>query len=100
MFPLEVCARCLSITTASNWLLNFIIAFVTPYMTNPEYGDLKSKVFYVWLVFCAIGIFFVYFCIYATKNLTLEQVNELFLNVSKAWSQIISYHLRIWVWTW
>ncbi|KFZ10902.1 hypothetical protein V502_07865 [Pseudogymnoascus sp. VKM F-4520 (FW-2644)] len=54
-------------------------------MTDPEYGDLKSKVFYVWLVFCAIGIFFVYFCIYETKNLTLEQVDELFLNASKAW---------------
>ncbi|KAG0646972.1 Major facilitator-type transporter ecdD [Hyphodiscus hymeniophilus] len=85
MFPLKVRARCLSITTASNWLLNFVIAFVTPYMTDSQYGDLKSKVFYVWLVFCAIGIFFVYFCIYETKNLTLEQVDELFLNVNKAW---------------
>ncbi len=85
MFPLKVRARCLSITTASNWLLNFIIAFVTPYMTDAQYGDLKSKVFYVWVAFCAISIFFVYFCIYETKNLTLEQVDELFLSVSKAW---------------
>ena len=75
----------MSITTASNWLLNFIIAFVTPYMTDAEYGNLKSKVFYVWLVFCALGIVFVWTCVYETKNLTLEQVDELFLNINKAW---------------
>ncbi len=85
MFPLKVRAKCLSITTASNWLLNFIIAFVTPYMTDAQYGNLKSKVFYVWLVFCAMGIVFVWSCVYETKNLTLEQVDELFLSVNKAW---------------
>jgi SP family sugar:H+ symporter-like MFS transporter len=30
-------------------------------------------------------VFFVYFCIYETKGLTLEQVDELYGKVSKAW---------------
>ncbi len=32
LFPLKVRAKCLSMTTASNWLLNWAIAYSTPYM--------------------------------------------------------------------
>jgi MFS transporter, SP family, sugar:H+ symporter len=32
LFPLQVRAKCLSMTTASNWLLNWAIAYSTPYM--------------------------------------------------------------------
>ena len=34
-FPLKARAKGLSITTSSNWLLNFIIGYVTPYMVDP-----------------------------------------------------------------
>jgi MFS transporter, SP family, sugar:H+ symporter len=34
LFPLKVRAKCLSMTTATNWLLNFAIAYATPYMVN------------------------------------------------------------------
>lgn len=48
LFPLQVRAKCLSMTTATNWLLNFAIAYATPYMVNEEAGNLQSKVFFVW----------------------------------------------------
>lgn len=48
MFPLKVRAKCLSITTATNWLLNWAIAYATPYMVNEEYANLGSKVFFIW----------------------------------------------------
>ena len=48
LFPLKVRAKCLSMTTATNWLLNFAIAYSTPYMVNEEYGNLQSRVFFVW----------------------------------------------------
>ncbi|KAK4990539.1 hypothetical protein LTR28_001449, partial [Elasticomyces elasticus] len=50
LFPLKVRAKCLSMTTATNWLLNFAIAYSTPYMVNsgPGYANLKSRVFFVW----------------------------------------------------
>jgi hypothetical protein len=49
LFPLKVRAKCLSMTTATNWLLNFAIAYSTPYMVNegPGYANLQSKVFFV-----------------------------------------------------
>ena len=69
IFPLKARAKGLSITTASNWLLNWAIAYATPYMVNsgPGNANLQSKVFFVWGGFCVICTVFVYFMIYETK---------------------------------
>lgn len=74
-------------TTASNWLLNWAIAYATPYMVDdgPGNANLQAKVFFVWGGFCFICIAFVYFMIYETKGLSLEQVDELYAKVPKAW---------------
>ncbi|KAF2203713.1 high affinity glucose transporter RGT2 [Delitschia confertaspora ATCC 74209] len=85
LFPLKVRAKCLSMTTAANWLLNWAIAYSTPYMVNSDHANLQSKVFFVWGSFCFVCIAFVYFMIYETKGLSLEQVDELYGVVSKAW---------------
>jgi SP family sugar:H+ symporter-like MFS transporter len=72
---------------ASNWLLNFAIGYATPYMVNdgPGNANLGAKVFFVWGGFCFICGFFVWALIYETKGLSLEQVDELYGKVSKAW---------------
>lgn len=85
MFPLKVRAKCLSMTTATNWLFNWAIAYATPYMVNEEYANLQSKVFFLWGSFCFVCIAFVWFMIYETKGLSLEEVDELFGVCSKAW---------------
>jgi len=85
LFPLKARAKCLSMTTASNWLLNWAIAYSTPYMVDADRANLQSKVFFVWGSFCFVCIAFVYFMIYETKGLSLEQVDELYGIVSKAW---------------
>ncbi|KAF2181701.1 glucose transporter-like protein [Zopfia rhizophila CBS 207.26] len=85
LFPLKVRAKCLSMTTASNWLLNWAIAYSTPYMVDEDHANLQSKVFFVWGSFCFVCIAFVFFMIYETKNLSLEQVDELYGIVTKAW---------------
>lgn len=87
IFPLKVRAKSLSMTTASNWLLNWAIAYSTPYLVNPGAGnaDLGSKVFFIWGSFCFICVLFVYFMIYETKGLSLEQVDELYAKVDKAY---------------
>lgn len=48
IFPLKVRAKSLSMTTASNWLLNWAIAYATPFMVDagPGNADLGSKVFF------------------------------------------------------
>lgn len=87
IFPLKVRAKSLSMTTASNWLLNWAIAYATPYLVNegPGNAGLQSKVFFIWGGCCFICIFFVWAFIYETKGLSLEQVDELYAKVPKAW---------------
>ena len=87
IFPLKSRAKCLSMTTATNWLLNWAIAYSTPYMVDdgPGNANLGSKVFFVWGGFCLICCFFVWGLIYETKGLSLEQVDELYAKTSKAW---------------
>ena len=85
MFPLKVRARCLSMTTATNWLFNFAIAYSTPYLVDEKEANLQAKVFFIWGCFCLIAIAFVWAFIYETKGLTLEQVDELYGVVNKAW---------------
>ncbi|KAI1820447.1 high-affinity glucose transporter RGT2 [Xylaria intraflava] len=80
IFPLNIRAKSLSFSTASNWLLNFVIAFVTPYLVDfgPNYANLQSKVFFIWFGACFICIAFVYFFIYETKGLSLEEIDEMY----------------------
>ena len=87
IYPLKVRAKSMSISTASNWLLNFAIAYGTPYLVNsgPGYANLASKVFFVWGAFCVLSIFFVWYMVYETSKLSLEQIDELYERVDRAW---------------
>lgn len=88
LFPLKVRAKSLSMTTATNWLFNFAIAFSTPYLVRgggKGYANLGVKVFFIWGGFCFVCIAFVYSMIYETKGLSLEQVDEIYSKVNRAW---------------
>jgi MFS transporter, SP family, sugar:H+ symporter len=86
IYPLKTRAKSLSMTTATNWLLNWAIAYSTPYLVNHGrgYANLQSKIFFVWFSACFLCIAFVYFFIYETKGLSLEQVDQLYEKVSVA----------------
>lgn len=86
IFPLKVRAKSLSMTTATNWLLNWAIAYATPYLVNwgPGNANLQSKIFFIWFACCFLCITFVYLMIYETKGLTLEQIDELYDEVKVA----------------
>lgn len=79
-------AKALSMTTATNWLLNWAIAYSTPYLVNwgPGNANLQAKIFFIWFACCFLCIAFVYFLVYETKGLTLEQVDELYAEVASA----------------
>ena len=84
MFPLKTRAKCLSMTTAANWFFNWLLSFITPYLTG-ALNPTQSNVFWIWGTFCWIAAVFTYTMIYETKDMTLEQVNELYEAESRAW---------------
>lgn len=91
IYPLKVRAKSMSISTASNWLLNFGIAYGTPYMQtttvpgNESSIDLGSKVFFVWGAFCIVAVGFVWCMVYETSKISLEQIDEMYERVDHAW---------------
>ena len=90
IYPLKVRAKSMSISTASNWILNFGIAYGTPYMvgthTAEGTADLGSRVFFVWGAFCILATVFVWCMVYETSKISLEQIDEMYERVDHAWN--------------
>ncbi|OAX83504.1 hypothetical protein ACJ72_02139 [Emergomyces africanus] len=78
IFPLPIRARGVALSTASNWLWNYILALITPYLVDAERANLGSKVFFIWGATCTLSMLFAYFFVYETKGLSLEQVDHMF----------------------
>ena len=57
-------------------------SYATPYIVNPEYGNLGPKVFFIWGSTCAGCFIFTYFCVPETKGLSLEQIDILYQNTT------------------
>lgn len=119
IFPLQIRAKAMSLSVASNWLWNWAIAYssesllvspvsrsgtilirplffsTAPYLVDSGAGNanLGTKVFYIWGSTCAGCAVFAYFCIPETKGLSLEQVDLLYQNVAPVHS--VSYRKRL-----
>lgn len=87
IYPLKVRAKSMSISTASNWLLNFGISYGSPYMVEEGagYADMGTRVFFVWGAFCAVAAVFVWAMVYETSKISLEQIDEMYERVPFAW---------------
>ncbi|QWU90184.1 hypothetical protein CA3LBN_004545 [Candidozyma haemuli] len=82
MFSISIRQKAIAITVATNWLVNFVCAFITPYLidTGQHTAALGNKIFFIWGGFNAFGVVFVYFMVYETKGLKLEEVDFMYMN--------------------
>ncbi|ORY30806.1 general substrate transporter [Naematelia encephala] len=78
VFPLDMRAKGMSISSATNWIMNFTVAEVTPVMiTNIGY-----KTYIVFMCFCIVGFFYSIFILPELKGLSLEEVDAIFKDTS------------------
>ncbi|KAH3899261.1 sugar porter family MFS transporter SCDLUD_004696 [Saccharomycodes ludwigii] len=80
-YPLRVKSKCMAIATAANWIWGFLISFFTPFITsaiNFYYG-------YVFMGCLVFMFFYVFFCVPETKGLSLEEVNDMWLEGVLPW---------------
>lgn len=87
IYPLKVRAKAMSISTASNWILNFAIAYSTPFMVGngPGNADFGPKIFFIWGSFCLLAVAFVWAMVYETSKISLEQIDEMYERIDRAW---------------
>lgn len=98
LYPLGVRAKCTAICAAANWLINFVCAFITPYIvdTGERRALIGPKIYFIWGSLNALGILVVYFTVYETRGLTLEEIDELYTKsphgiVSAKWNRRIRH---------
>lgn len=96
LYPLGIRAKCTAICAASSWLANFICALITPYIITKgdQTASMGPKIFFIWGSLNALGVVVVFFAIYETKGLTLEEIDELYTKSpnsfqSAKWNKII-----------
>ncbi|KAH9198753.1 general substrate transporter [Zygosaccharomyces rouxii] len=80
-YPLRVKSKGMALATAANWLWGFLISFFTPFITdaiNFYYG-------YVFMGCLVFAYFYVFFFVPETKGLTLEEVNEMWMDNVLPW---------------
>ncbi|KAH8826028.1 MSTA protein [Flagelloscypha sp. PMI_526] len=77
IFPLPIRSKGVSLSTASNWFWNWVLAYTTPYMVDADKGNLQAKIFFVWGGCCTLCALFAFFMVPETKGLSLEQVDRM-----------------------
>ncbi|KAF3938741.1 hypothetical protein ABW19_dt0206680 [Dactylella cylindrospora] len=83
IFPLRVRSHSASFATAGNWVWNFLLAFFTPYITS----SIGYRYGYVFAGCNLVGVLMVFLFYYESSNLTLEQVDEMYLDPdTKPWN--------------
>jgi sugar porter (SP) family MFS transporter len=73
VFPLDMRAKGMSISSGTNWLMNFTVAMVTPVMIK----NIEYKTYIVFMCFCIVGLLYAIFILPELKGLTLEEVDQI-----------------------
>ncbi|KJE00805.1 galactose transporter [Cryptococcus gattii NT-10] len=80
VFPLDMRAKGMSISSGVNWIMNFTVAMVTPHMID----NIGYKTYIVFMCFCVVGFFFAVFILPELKGLSLEEIDNVFHDESGA----------------
>ncbi|CAK7216160.1 hypothetical protein SEUCBS140593_002777 [Sporothrix eucalyptigena] len=72
--------KSIAIAMSTSAAANTMWSFVSPYMFNPGYGDLKAKIGFVFGAFMVIIAVLAFFFVPETRMRTYEELDELFMN--------------------
>ena len=72
-------------TTLGSYIFNFAANFWTPYMINPDYGNMGTNVGYFYCGMLFVIFIIAFFYVPETGNLTLEEIDSYYNSGEKAW---------------
>jgi hypothetical protein len=85
----QVFAACVSSITS------FAASFWTPYMINPEYGNMGTNVGYFYFGLTVLSIITLFFLLPETGRLSLEAIDDIFTSGRLAWKTSLKQNKRI-----
>ena len=74
IFPMRVRAKAIALSTASNWLFNFALAWAVP----PALSTIAYKTYFIFGTFNLAAFVHIFFMFPETAGRTLEEVEEIF----------------------
>ncbi|OMJ09296.1 High-affinity glucose transporter [Smittium culicis] len=74
IFPMDIRAKATSVTTAANWLLNFVVGLAAPALI----ASITWGLYLIFTAFMYLAVVLVYFFYPETKGRTLEQMEIVF----------------------
>ncbi|KAL1751284.1 general substrate transporter [Schizophyllum commune] len=74
LFPLKVRGKAVSLSTATNWLFNFALAYAVP----PGFKNIAYKTYFIFATFNAAACIHIFFMYPETVGRSLEEVEEIF----------------------
>nr|ADM21463.1 sugar transporter [Rhizophagus intraradices] len=80
IFPLRIRGKAMSVTTACNWLFNFVIGLVVPILLD----SIIWGTYLIFGIFCVLMAAAIYIFYPETKGKSLEEMDNLFGNVQKS----------------
>ncbi|KAL9117484.1 MAG: hypothetical protein Q9187_005981 [Circinaria calcarea] len=84
IFPSQIRAKAVSLSTASNWVWNTALAFAVPPLTL----SINWKLYMVFAVFNAMAFVHMFLTAPETKGKTLEEMDDVFDNGVPAWKGV------------
>lgn len=75
LYPSRYRAKAMALSTASNWLWNFLLAFFTPFITK----SIDFKYGYVFAGCNLVAAFIIYFFVMEGQGRTLEELDTMYL---------------------
>ncbi|KAK9241700.1 general substrate transporter [Lipomyces tetrasporus] len=81
IIPLRIRAKAVSLSTATNWAINFALAMSMP----PLLRSIRWRVFVIFGSFNIAGFLYVWFLVPETKQRTLEEMDEIFEHEEPPW---------------
>jgi len=79
IYPQRLRGKAMSLSTATNWTMAFVVGKITPILLRPENLDMWGT-FLFFAAFCFVLTFWAASCIPETANVPLEKMDELFHN--------------------
>lgn len=81
LYPSRYRAKGMALSTASNWLWNFLLAFFTPFIT----GDIDFRYGYVFAACNFVGGLIVFFFVLEGQGRTLEELDTMYIEKVIPW---------------
>jgi MFS transporter, SP family, sugar:H+ symporter len=84
-------SKTISMATTSDWLAAMFIACGSPYLVSAQYANIGAKLGFIFGGCLVISVISLYFVLPETKDRTLEEIDEMFLNVSLLFPTFLSF---------